>query len=69
MKVYVRHIDHTEAVEFTECKFSEFYQLLNFIDSMDGIYNNVTNENEPLFSWQLFLNNNKCAMEIIVGES
>lgn len=68
MKVKVRDINESAAVTFTECKYSEFHALINFINDSGGIYNTETGERMPIHSWQLCLDDGETYAEIIVGE-
>lgn len=68
MKVKIRHIDSTRRVMFTECKFSEFHALINFINQSGGIYDHESEQHEPILDWQLCNDDNECYAEIIVGE-
>jgi len=68
MKVKIRHIDKTVSTFFTECKFTEFYLMINFINEVGGIYYTETAEYEPIVTWYLCVDNNECYAEIIVGE-
>lgn len=68
MKVKVRDINELASVAFTECKYSEFHALINFINDSGGVYNTATEEHMPIYTWQLCLDDGETYAEIIVGE-
>lgn len=67
MRVFMRHVDNSDSVFFTECEFDQIEAVLAELKRGGGVY--CKGDHEMSLSYQFVLDEDDAYAEIIVGDT